>query len=356
MNERMKKLVAAMPQDFEAALISTDVNRFYFLGLDTGDAGTLLLLPQQAYFIIDSRYIEIARKEIGDAEIVLEDKALEQAFEICSAHGIRSLYLESKATLAYAAKVKDAMAGMRVDTGDVLSQTVDTLRTIKTAEEVAAMRRAQAITDACFSHILPLIKPGEREIDLALEMELFMRRNGAGKLAFDTIFVAGTKTSLPHGVPGDNRVQDGDFVTMDFGANVDGYCTDMTRTVAVGHVTDEQRNVYETVQKAQAAALAFAKAGQRGCDVDKVARDLIYAAGYEGCFGHGLGHAVGIEIHENPRYSPLCKEEIRAGMMMTIEPGIYLAGKFGVRIEDTVLVGENSVAVLGTSDKNLIIL
>ena len=218
------------------------------------------------------------------------------------------------------------------------------------------MRRAQAITDACFTHILPFIKPGAREIDLALEMEMFMRKNGAGKLAFNTILVAGKKTSLPHGVPGDNLVCDGDFVTMDFGANVDGYCTDMTRTVAVGHVSDEQKKVYETVQKAQATAAAFAKAGQRGCDVDKVARDLIDAAGYKGCFGHGLGHAVGIEIHENPRYSPMCTDTIKAGMMMTIEPGIYLAGKFGVRIEDTVLVGENSVQVLGSSDKNLIVL
>ncbi|MEG1744142.1 MAG: M24 family metallopeptidase, partial [Ruthenibacterium sp.] len=179
---------------------------------------------------------------------------------------------------------------------------------------------------------------------------------GAGKLAFDTILVAGTKTSLPHGVPGDHVLRDGDFVTMDFGANVDGYCTDMTRTVALGHVSDEQKAVYDTVLRAQLAACEGAKAGMRGCDVDKIARDIIYGAGYEGCFGHGLGHAVGIEIHENPRYSPTCTDLVQAGTMMTIEPGIYLAGKFGVRIEDTVIVRENHVEILGKSDKNLIVL
>ena len=205
-------------------------------------------------------------------------------------------------------------------------------------------------------HMLGYIKPGVREIDAALEMEVFMKSHGAGKLAFDTIFVSGAKTSLPHGVPGDKRIEAGDFVTMDFGANVDGYCTDMTRTVAVGHVSDEQKKVYDTVLKAQLACCGFAKAGYKGCEVDKVARDIIYGAGYEGCFGHGLGHAVGIEIHENPRYSPTCSDIIQSGMVMTIEPGIYLPGKFGVRIEDTTFVRPDGCEIVGKSPKELIVL
>ena len=356
MKKRTEKLVNALPAGFEAALVSTETNRFYLLGFDSGDAGTVLVLPDETIFIIDSRYIEIARDEIKDETVLLETRALEQAAEILAKRGVKHIYMENAATLAYADRVKAAFSGITVDTGKTLSDTLDALRAIKDADEIAAMKRAQKITDDCFTHILPFLKPGAREIDIALEMELFMRKNGAGKLAFPTILVAGKKTSLPHGVPGENTIQDGDFVTMDFGANVDGYCTDMTRTVAVGHVTDEQRNVYDTVLKAQLAACGAAKAGMTGKEVDKIARDIIYDAGYEGCFGHGLGHAVGIEIHENPRFSPMGEAEVKSGMMMTIEPGIYLAGKFGVRIEDTVVIGENGIEILGKSPKELIIL
>ncbi len=356
MKKRTEKLVSVLPAGFEAALVSTETNRFYLLGFDSGDAGTVLVLPDETIFIIDSRYIEIAGEAVKDETVVLETRALEQIAEILAARGVQHLYMENTATLAYADRVKAALPRITVDTGKTLSDALDALRAIKDADEIAAMKRAQKITDDCFTHILPFIKPGAREIDVALEMEMFMRKNGAGKLAFPTILVAGKKTSLPHGEPGDNLIADGDFVTMDFGANVDGYCTDMTRTVAVGRVTDEQRKVYETVLKAQLAACSAAQAGMLGKEVDKVARDIIYDAGYEGCFGHGLGHAVGIEIHENPRFSPMGEVAVKAGMMMTIEPGIYLAGKFGVRIEDTVIIGENGIEILGKSPKELIIL
>lgn len=354
--QRTDKLLAAMPRDFEAALISTDANRFYFLNFDSGDAGTVLILPEKTYFIIDSRYIEIAEATVKDAEVLLEKKALEQVRDILTAHGVKRLFMEDKATVAYANRVRAALPGVEVDDGATLSNAIEAIRAVKSADELDAIRRAQAITDACFKHMLDYIKPGVREIDAALEMELFMRSHGAGKLAFDTIFVSGAKTSLPHGVPGEKRVEAGDFVTMDFGANVGGYCTDMTRTVAVGSATDEQRAVYDTVLKAQLACCAYAKAGQEGRAVDKIARDIIYGAGYEGCFGHGLGHAVGIEIHENPRYSPACADVVQAGMVMTIEPGIYLPGRFGVRIEDTVFVREDGCEIIGRSPKELIVL
>lgn len=356
MEQRTKKLISAMPAGFEAALISTEVNRFYFLNFDSSDAGTVVILPEQTYFIIDSRYIEIANAEVKQAQVILQKDALAQVREILESHHVKHLYMENKATVAYADEVRKALPGIEVDASGTLCDAVDAIRAIKGEEELDAMRRAQVITDDCFDHILGYIKPGMREIDVALEMEMFMRSHGAGKLAFPTILVAGAKTSLPHGVPGDNIIREGDFVTMDFGANVDGYCTDMTRTIAVGHVSDEQKKVYETVLRAQLACCAQAKAGMRGCDVDKIARDVIYGAGYEGCFGHGLGHSVGIEIHENPRYSPTCETVVKAGMVMTIEPGIYLEGKFGVRIEDTTIVREGGCEILGRSDKNLIIL
>ncbi len=356
MRQRAENLAAAMPSGFEAALISTAVNRFYFLNFDSGDAGTVLILPEKTYFIIDSRYIEIAEATVQNAEVILEKKALEQVRDILASHGVKRLYMEEQATVAYANRVREALPGVEVDASRTLSGAIEALRAVKSEEELNAIRRAQVITDACFEHMLGVIKPGLREIDAALEMEVFMRSHGAGKLAFDTIFVSGAKTSLPHGVPGEKCIEAGDFVTMDFGANVDGYCTDMTRTVAVGSVTDEQKTVYETVLKAQRACCGFAKAGQEGRAVDKIARDIIYGAGYEGCFGHGLGHAVGIEIHENPRYSPTFEGIVQAGTVMTIEPGIYLPGKFGVRIEDTVFVREDGCEIAGKSPKELIVL
>ncbi|MEG2924231.1 MAG: aminopeptidase P family protein [Oscillospiraceae bacterium] len=356
MNDRMNALFTKMPQ-CEAAYIKTEVNRFYFLGFDSGDAGTVLLLRDKAYFIIDSRYIEIATENVKSAEVVLENKALVQVKELLEKHGVKKLHLESGLTLGEAAKLSEALGGgIELDTSDALTGVITNLRAIKSEEEVNAIRRAQKITDDCFSYMLTYIKPGMREIDIALEMEMFMRRAGAKKLAFNTILIAGKKTSLPHGEPGNNIVQNGDFITMDFGANVDGYCSDMTRTIALGSITEEQRLVYETVLKAQLAACEGAKAGMRGCEVDKISRDIINSAGFEGKFGHGLGHSLGIEIHEDPRFSPTCDTIIQKGMMMTIEPGIYLAGKFGVRIEDTVLMCENGIEILAKSDKNLIVI
>lgn len=355
MTSRTNALLARLP-DCEAALISSDANRFYFLGLDTGDAGTVLIMHDKTYFIIDSRYIEIARREIKDAELILEKKRDEQIGNILRSHGVATLYVETSSTLAQIAELRRDLEGVELDCTAKLTTAINAIRSIKSEQEIANMRLAQEVTDRCFTHILPFIKPGVREIDIALEMEMFMRSKGADGIAFNTILVAGQKTSLPHGEPDGNVIVDGGFVTMDFGAKVKGYCTDMTRTVAVGSVTDEMRKVYDTVAAAQMAAIQRAKGGMRGCDVDKISRDIIYEAGYEGCFGHGLGHSLGIEIHENPRYSPMCEDMVRTGMMMTIEPGVYLAGKFGVRIEDTVIVKANEVEVLGSSDKSLIIL
>ena len=193
MKQRTDKLLAAMPGGFEAALVSTDVNRFYFLGFDSGDAGTVLILPDKTYFIIDSRYIEIAEATVKEAEVILEGKALEQVRDILAAHGVKHLYLENKATLAYADRVRAALPGVEVDTGAVLSDAIDAIRAVKSEEEFDAIRRAQVITDACFEHMLGYIKPGVREIDAALEMEVFMKSHGAGKLAFDTIFCLGGK-------------------------------------------------------------------------------------------------------------------------------------------------------------------
>ncbi len=359
MGNRLSKLKDILGQGFEAALINSAENRFYLLNVDTHSAGNLLVLPNKAYFIIDSRYIEIARNNIKDpnVEVVLEKVAKEQITDILKSNNVKNVLIENTSTLARLQTLKDVFtSAIDIDITDKLSKALNDMRAIKDESEIEQIRKAQVITDNCFTHILKYLKPGTREIDIAIEMESYMRKNGAGKLAFNTIMLAGAKTSLPHGEPGENTLKTGDFVTMDFGANVNGYCTDMTRTVALGNITKEQEKVYNTVLKAQLAACEGAKAGLRGCDVDKIARDIITAEGYGANFGHGLGHSLGIDIHEDPRFSPLCTDEIKENVMMTIEPGIYLAGKFGVRIEDTVIVKKDGIEILAKSDKNLIVL
>ncbi len=359
MGNRLIKLKENLGQNFEAALINSAENRYYLLNADTHSAGNLLVLKGKSYFIIDSRYIEIAQNSVKnpEVEVVLEKIAKEQIAEILKSHNVKNVQIESTCTLARLETLKNAFPKeINIDTSNKLTQTLNDMRAIKDESEIENIKKAQAITDSCFAHILKYLKPGVSEIDIAIEMESYMRKNGAGKIAFDTIMLSGSKTSLPHGEPGDNIIKLGDFVTMDFGANVNGYCSDMTRTVAIGAISKEQEKVYNIVLKAQLAACEGAKAGLRGCDVDKIARDIITQEGFGSNFGHGLGHALGIDIHEDPRFSPLCTDEIKENMVMTIEPGIYLAGKFGVRIEDTVVMKKDGIEILAKSDKNLIIL
>lgn len=354
--KRAKKLLDAMPQGFEAALIGTPENRFYFLDFDAHSAGTLLVLPKKMVYIIDSRYIELAKKEVKNAEVLQEENLMEQLCEILKKEGVKHLYLDEEISLASLAKYKKHLPNISFNTTETLGKTVKTLREIKDEEELLRMTVAQKITDDCFIHIMPFIKEGVREIELALEMEYFMRKNGADGLAFDTICVAGKNTSLPHGRPGENRVNKGDFITLDFGAKYKGYCADMTRTLAFGKPSQEMRNVYKTVLSAHFAGIAAAKNGAQANKVDKAARDIIDKAGYKNAFGHGLGHALGIAVHEEPRFSKKETRKVQAGMVMSVEPGIYLEGKFGCRIEDAVLITKTGCQPLPKSPKNLIVL
>ena len=227
-----------------------------------------------------------------------------------------------------------------------------------TEEEIAAIRKAQSITDAAFLEILDFIKPGKTEKEVAAYLEYCMRRLGADGLAFETIAAGGPNSAKPHAVPGDRPLRQGDFFTMDYGAYWGGYCSDMTRTVAVGEPTEEMRRVYDTVLAAQLLGIEKAVVGASCRAVDAAARELIYNAGYEGCFGHSLGHSVGIEIHEMPGFSPSIAPETTAkeGMVITVEPGIYLEGRFGVRIEDMVWLAPDGTKDLTNSPKELIIL
>ena len=226
----------------------------------------------------------------------------------------------------------------------------------KTEAEVSAIRKACGITSKAFGAILEKIRPGMTEKELQIELDFTMLRLGADGNAFSTIIASGENGSLPHAIPGPRVLQAGDMITMDFGAKVDGYCSEMTRTVALGKPSDEMKRVYDTVFRAQAMCVEALAAGKNCYEIDRLARDYIDAQGYAGRFGHGLGHAVGIDIHEEPRLSPKCREDLRAGVVMTVEPGVYLPGVGGVRIEDTCLVLENGSESLTTADRQLIIL
>lgn len=356
MENRCQKLARSMPEGFEAALVTTAPNRFYFLDFDADDAGSLLIFPDESVFLIDSRYIEVAEKTVKSAKVVEEHDRLAQIARLLHQHGVHRLYLEEEITVAEAARFGAAFEGVELDYGGTLSQAIRALRVIKEPEELERIRSAQKLTDDCFTHICGMIRPGVREIDLALEMEVFMRSRGASGLAFPIIFISGPNTSMPHGVPGERLIEEGDFITMDYGARWGGYCADMTRTVAVGQPSAEMEKVYNTVLTAQLACCREMRPGMTGAEVDAIAREIIDSAGYKGRFGHGLGHSLGIEIHEDPRCSPRDNTVLRPGMTMTIEPGIYLPGKFGVRIEDSVVLTEDGIEIFGSSDKNLIVL
>ena len=352
------KLAAMLHLNAKTAVVIHDpANMFYLTGGYTGE-GLVYLTTERRAVITDFRYTEAAEKDAQGFEIVMTDREHpeeKRLAELCERDGISELRFESN----YLAV--DDFEKIRTAVGEEVSyvplkKAPQTLRQIKTPAEILAMRKAAAITSEAFETVLPKIRAGMTELELRLELETLMFRLGAEALAFDTIIASGVNGSLPHAVPGPRRIQNGDMITMDFGAKVGGYCSDMTRTVALGEPSAEMRKVYNTVYRAQTMCVAALAAGKNCFEIDRLARDYIDSQGYAGRFGHGLGHCVGIDIHENPRLSPSCHDYLKAGMVITVEPGIYLPGVGGVRIEDTCLVKENGCEALTTARKELIIL
>ena len=353
---RIQKLRNRLGEGFSAAIIEHGPNRWYLSEFHSS-AGTLIITEDDALFLVDFRYIEVAEKKVTGARVELSGADLSgQIISYLSSKGIKSVLVENEMSLGRFRQLKEALAEVDFICEQKLSQAVLELRSVKETKEIEAIKRAQTITDDAFSHIIEFIKPGLTEREVAAEIDYFMRKKGADGCAFDTIVVSGPNGSMPHGVPSDRRIQTGDFVTMDYGAKKDGYCSDMTRTVAVGTVTDEMKKVYDTVLIAHMAARENAKSGMSGRQLDKIARDIIYNAGYEGRFGHGLGHSLGLEIHEDPRASYLYDHLLENEVIMTIEPGIYLPGRFGVRIENMVVLKSEGNENLTSSPVDLLIL
>lgn len=354
--DRIQALVEKLPQEVDGALITSTVNRHYFTGLRSS-AGVLLVTRKGCSALLDFRYIEVARRTIQSCEVILQEKLEEQLPQLVKKYGVRRLALETTyQTIGEMNRFQKLLPEVELLTGEE-DKTILQLRRVKDEEEIGHIRDAQAITDKSFSEMLDVIKAGMTERQVAAELEYRLKKNGADGLAFATIAVAGPNSSMPHGVPGDRPLQAGDFLTLDFGAASAGYCSDMTRTVAIGHVTEEMEKVYNLVLEAQLASIAKIAPGVPCVEVDAAARDLIYGAGYEGCFGHGTGHSLGLQIHEDPRFSTTAGEAVcQPGIVMSVEPGVYLSGRFGCRIEDIVLITPEGCQDLTHSPKELLIL
>lgn len=343
-------------KDNEAFWISSGSNRFYLTGFNSS-AGTVLVTRTKAVFFIDFRYFEKAKQTVNSCEVVLFDKGDKGIFEFCKEENIKTIFVETSNTSINQHKyLNNLFEGIEISDDNILDTSLNKMRAVKSEKELSFIREAQSLTEQTFDYILPRISVGKTEREIMLDMEFFMRGLGASGVAFDFIVVSGKNSSLPHGVPTEKKIENGDFITMDFGAIVNGYCSDMTRTVAIGSVTDEQKLVYNTTLKAQLSAIENIKSGAICGDIDKIARDIIYNAGYKGCFGHALGHSVGIDVHESPNLSPNNSAVLEVGNVVTVEPGIYIENKFGVRIEDMVYVTENGCINLTKTPKELIIL
>lgn len=316
-----------------------------------------MITKKRAFFWTDFRYFEMACASVKNAEVRLLKDVYLQISEVLKEDKAEEILLETDfVTVSALSGIKLGLSDFIIDEGDFLSRTISKLRSIKDQRELEFIEKAQAVTDKAFEYILTKIKEGVTEKQIALDLEFFMRSNGGEGLAFDIIAVSGKNSSLPHGTPTDKPLSRGDFLTLDFGAKYNGYCSDMTRTVALGFVDEKQKKVYETVLRAQNAAIGSVKAGVPCKEVDSVARNIIAAAGYDGKFGHGLGHSLGIAIHESPACNTRDTTLLSVGTVMTIEPGIYLEGEFGVRIEDMVVVTKDGCINLTKSPKELIIL
>lgn len=336
-----------------AVLISNGNNMRYVSGF-AGATGYLYISEKRHAVVTDFRYTIQAEMEAEGYEVItIGNGGYEETLnDLLKTDGVSRLGFEAEDMLY--ATYNNLKEKLTVKELVPLGHDITVMRRIKTPKELEMIKKAEAIGDQVFSEILTFIKPGMTELEIAARIEYLLKVYGGQSLSFSAIVASGINSSMPHAVPSQKKIEIGDFLTMDFGCVYEGYCSDMTRTIVIGKASDKQKEVYNTVLKAQLAALDFIKAGYKGKEVDQVARDIIYSAGYEGCFGHGLGHSVGLHIHENPRLSMLEEEILQAGMIETVEPGIYIKGFGGVRIEDLVLVTETGHENYTHSDKSLI--
>lgn len=351
--KRLEKFLSKFESlGIDGAFVFKDENRNYLSGF-TGDDSFLFITKEKSYFITDSRYTEQAQNEVVGFEVVEYKPPIHDfVASLVEKHNVKRLGVEEdKLSFSDYIVYKEKLNGVELVQ---LEQTIEKIRMIKDAEEIKLIETAASIADKAFEHILGFIKVGMTEIEVALELEFFMKKLGASALSFPTIVASGNRSSLPHGTASEKVINEGDFITLDFGCVYKGYCSDMTRTIVLGKANEKQKEIYNTVLEANEAALKAVKPGISCAALDKIARDIIVERGYGERFGHGLGHGVGREVHELPYVNARSKFDLEPGMVITDEPGIYIPGFGGVRIEELVLVTEDGYRVLSKSPKHLI--
>jgi Xaa-Pro aminopeptidase len=349
---RINKLRSLFPSAaIDALLVMKPENRRYLSGF-TGSAGYLLITETDAVLITDFRYVEQAAAEAPRFTIVQHDSLWETVRDQLVQRHVKRVGFEKEfVSFATFEQMKAAFADVDLVPAEPL---VDQLRQVKDPDEIAKIRKAAEIVDQTFRHILHFLRPGVTEQDIALELETAMRKAGASGPSFQTIVASGKRSSLPHGIASRKLLESGDFVTLDFGAVYEGYCSDLTRTVVLGEPSEKHREIYRMVLEAQRRALEGIRPGMRGEEADALARRYIQELGYGEYFGHGLGHGLGLAIHEEPRLAMHVQTVLEPGMVVTVEPGIYLPDWGGVRIEDDIVITETGCDILTTSPKELL--
>ena len=353
--KNIEKYLSLLGDNMDGLLLTSRYSRHYGAEFDIAEGVAIVTKAGCCYFT-DSRYIESAQNNISGFEVVemnRENPYNKLINDAIARFDVKTLgYEEGYLTVSEYSAFRDGLNVTLVEAGE----RINSFRSVKESWELERMKEAQRITDAAFAEVLKRIRPGMTEKQLQAELIYCLYKNGGEGLSFDPIVVSGPNTSLPHGVAGDREICAGDFITLDFGVTYGGYCSDMTRTVAVGYATDEMRKVYDTVLEAQCAGIAATKAGVTGAEIDGAARKVISDAGFGKFFGHGYGHSLGMECHEWPNCSPSGKTPMEVNMITSAEPGIYLPGKFGVRIEDVVIFTEDGCENITKSPKNLLII
>ncbi|MCT4598097.1 MAG: aminopeptidase P family protein [Vallitalea sp.] len=351
---RLNKLVDKLIDlELDAVIIRGEINRRYLSGF-TGSNAYLYISKNTQKLLTDFRYIEQATKQCPEFIIIdYIEKGLENTLNnIIKEDGANKVGFED--TILTYKDYMDLEEGLKNIQVEPIGDIVEQIRMVKDQEELKLIKKAASIGDMAFKHIIEYVKVGMTEKEIALELETYMKKNGADKLSFDTIVASGVNSSLPHAEPTDKEIEEGDFVTLDFGCVYKGYCSDMTRTFVIGKASEKQKEIYQTVLEAQEKALSSIKAGCIGKEIDKIARDIISEKGYGDNFGHGLGHSVGLYIHEEPRFSPRDENTFTKNMVVTVEPGIYVPEFGGVRIEDLVCVTDEGIINFTSSPKQLI--
>ena len=351
---RIKKLRDILQQENLDALLVTFLPHVRYLCGYSGTNGMILISPEISFFLTDFRYQQQAKEQVKDLKVVIAQRDLFSSLPDIPflkgkriKMGFEADHLNCKSYQRLKKLLPDCLL---LPTEKV----VETLTIKKDKGEIKKIKKAISITDRVFSEILDFIKPGVRELELSAEMEYRMKRYGSSTPYFETIVASGKRAALPHGVASSKKIREKEFVTMDFGAVFDGYTADMTRTVVVGKANRRQKQVYNTVLRAQKRAISKARSKIKACDLDKTAREVIKKAGYGKYFGHGLGHGIGLQIHDNPAVNSTNQQTLEPGMVVTIEPGIYIPNWGGVRIEDDALITQRGCEILTTSERNLI--